>query len=149
MQWPQMHFSLALLCRTLLFICKLFTICNGWSWYSIIVHNLPWLVFIFNGLSQLTMAGFDIQWLVTTMQCLVSGGLFLYPDLSVPILTFLAIGAKVNFIINLIPSTYNCLPLEQECSLHTRYLHQLWKIYSSQSNHQLICVQYYVRSWTW
>ena len=34
------------------------------------------------------------------MQWLVEGGLFLYPDLSVPILTFLAIGAKVKFILD-------------------------------------------------
>ena len=56
---------------------------------------------------QFTMVGYDFQWLVTTIQWLVSGGLFLYPDLSVAILTFLAIGAKVKFILNL--TSYLCI----------------------------------------
>ena len=47
---------------------------------------------------------------ICTMQCLVPGGLFLYPDLSVPILTFLAIGAKVNFLLKFLRCSYFDIP---------------------------------------
>ena len=53
------------------------------------------------------------------MQWFLEGGLFLYPDLSVPTLTFLAIGAKVKFILD---AWYHTLFHTCSYSIHSMHI---------------------------